>query len=436
MNMQEVRIGIVGLGNVGSGTLAILAENGDQIADKLGFRLRVTAVCSRSVHAKELPAGCGSVLKTTDWREVVTHPEVDIVAELVGGTGVAAEIIDAAIANRKSVVTANKELMASCGPEIWDRAIKAGINLAMEASVCGGIPIHTVLREGISGDRVTTFYGILNGTCNYILTEMEKRDAPLDEVLREAQAKGYAEADPSADIDGYDARSKLVLLAALAFGEKITPSDVFMEGIRRISPTDFRYARQLGHTIRLICGARQTPEGLFLFVRPALIPTSTILASVQGAYNAVWVRGKYGADTFYYGRGAGPLPTGVAVVSDLMRVAREIRNGSPERVSPFAHHQLAENKPVSITLQKRAYFLRFRVEDRPGIIARLAGILSGKNISLEAVLQEPCDTKHDLPFVITAEPTSEQSIREAVEEMARLDFLKEAPLALPMETAL
>jgi homoserine dehydrogenase len=148
------------------------------------------------------------------------------------------------------------------------------------------------------------------------------------------------------------------------------------------------------------------------------------------------VRGKYGADTFYYGRGAGPLPTGVAVVSDLMRVAREIRNGSPERVSPFAHQQLAENKPVSITLQKRAYFLRFRVEDRPGIIARLAGILSGKNISLEAVLQEPCDTKHDLPFVITAEPTSEQSIREAVEEMARLDFLKEAPLALPMETAL
>jgi homoserine dehydrogenase len=434
--MQEVRIGIVGLGNVGSGTLAILAENGDQIADKLGFRLRVTAVCSRSVDAKKLPAGCGAVLKTADWREVVRHPEVDIVAELVGGTGVAAEIIDAAIANRKSVVTANKELMASCGPEIWDRAIKAGINLAMEASVCGGIPIHTVLREGISGDRVTTFYGILNGTCNYILTEMEKRDAPLDEVLREAQAKGYAEADPSADIDGYDARSKLVLLAALAFGEKIAPSDVFMEGIRRISPIDFRYARQLGHTIRLICGARQTAKGLFLFVRPALIPSDTILASVQGAYNAVWVRGKYGADTFYYGRGAGPLPTGVAVVSDLMRVAREIRNGSPERVSPFAHQQLAENKPVSITLQKRAYFLRFRVEDRPGIIARLAGILSGKNISLEAVLQEPCDTKHDLPFVITAEPTSEQSIREAVEEMARLDFLKEAPLALPMETAL
>jgi len=367
---------------------------------------------------------------------VVTHPQVQNVAELVGGSGVASEIVEAAIANRKSVVTANKELMASCGPEIWDRAIRAGINLAMEASVCGGIPIHAVLREGISGDRVMAFYGILNGTCNYMLTEMEKRDVPLSVVLAEAQALGYAEADPSADIDGYDARSKLVLLAALAFGEKITPSDVFMEGIRRISPIDFRYARQLKHAIRLLCGARKTPAGLILSVRPALIPMSTILASVQGPYNAVWVKGQYGEDTFYYGWGAGALPTGVAVVSDLMRVAREIRNGSPERVSPFAHERLGENKPVSIAQQTCAYFLRFRVEDRPGIIAKLAGILASKKISLEAVLQEPCDTKHDLPFVITVEPTSEQSIREALEEMSQLDFLKEAPLALPMEPAL
>ena len=171
-------------------------------------------------------------------------------------------------------------------------------------------------------------------------------------------------------------------------------------------------------------------------MRPALIPTSTILAGVQGAYNAVWVKGKYGEDTFYYGWGAGPLPTGVAVVSDLMRVAREIRSGSPERVSPFAHERLGENKPVPITLQKRAYYLRFRVEDRPGIIAKLAGILASKNISLEAVLQEPSDNKDDLPFVITVEQTSEQSIRDAVEEMSQLDFMREAPLALPMETAL
>jgi homoserine dehydrogenase len=326
--------------------------------------------------------------------------------------------------------------MALCGAEIWDRAINAGINLAMEASVAGGIPIHSVLREGISGDRVTTLYGILNGTSNYILTEIEKHGSSFEEVLKEAQRLGYAEADPSVDVDGYDARSKLAILAALAFGEKITPSDIYTEGIRRILPVDFDYAHQLGHTIRLLCSARQTPEGLILSVRPALIPQSTILAGVQGAYNAVWVRGKYGADTFYYGRGAGSAPTGVAVVSDLMRVAREIRAGSPERVSPFAHERLGEYQPIAVTLQHSAYYLRFRVEDRPGIIATLSRVLADKQISLEAVLQLPSDNWRDRPFVITAEPASEQSIREALKEMSTNNFLVEPPLAMPMEKSL
>ena len=255
---------------------------------------------------------------------MIEHPGLDIVVELVGGTTVAAEIIDAAIAAGKSVVTANKELMALRGAEIWERAIEAGTNIAMEASVAGGIPIHAVLREGISGDRVVALYGILNGTSNYILTEMEQHGTPLETVLAEAQRLGYAEANPSNDIDGFDARSKLAILSALAFGEKITPGDIFTEGIRRLSPMDFQYAHRLGHTIRLLCAARQTPEGLILSVRPALIPETAILASVRGSYNAIWVQGLYGEDTFYYGRGAGPRPTGVAVVSDLMRVAREI----------------------------------------------------------------------------------------------------------------
>lgn len=434
--MQEVRVGIVGLGNVGMGALTILADNAEQIALKLGFPLRVTAVCSRSVAAKRLPESLGPVYKTPDWREVVSHPEVDIVAELVGGTTTAAEIIEGAIAHRKSVVTANKELMALCGAEIWARAIQAGINLAMEASVAGGIPIHAVLREGISGDRILALYGILNGTTNYILTEMEEHGGSFASVLAEAQRLGYAEADPSADVDGWDARSKLAILAALAFGEKITPSDIYTEGIRRIAPVDFQYAHRLGHTIRLVASAQQTPEGLILSVRPALIPQSAILAGVRGAYNAIWVKGRYGADTFYYGRGAGSLPTGVAVVSDLMRVAREIRSGSPERVSPFAHERLGEYQPIPITRQRRAWYLRFRVTDRPGIIAALAGILAEKRISLEAVLQLPCDNKADLPFVITAEPTTEAAMREAVQKMAQLDFLLEPPLALPMEPGL
>jgi homoserine dehydrogenase len=434
--MKDVNVGIIGLGNVGSGTVTILRENAEQIALKLGFRLNITAVCSVDLSEPVLKLVPDTAMRTTNWREVVANPNVDVVTELIGGTKAAREVVDAAIQNGKSVVTANKELMGLCGSEIWDQAIRAGVNLAMEASVCGGIPIHAVLREGISGDRVTALYGILNGTSNFILTEIEKRGDSLDTVLAEAQQLGYAEANPSADIDGFDARSKLAILAALAFGERITPADIYVEGIRRISPMDFQYAKTLDHTIRLLCAARSTPQGLVLSVRPALIRRSTILASVQGSYNAVWVKGLYGEDTFYYGRGAGSRPTGVAVVSDLMRVGREIRSGSPERVSPFAHERLGEYKPVPVTVQTRPYYLRFLVDDRPGIIAKLAGILAGKHISLEAVLQEPCDTKHDLPFVITVESTSEQAVQDAVEEMSHLDFLKEPPLALPMEPPL
>jgi len=434
--MQPVNVGIIGLGNVGLGTLEILAENADQIALKLGFPLRVAAVCSRNVDAKKLPAALGSPLKTTNWREAVAHPDVQIVAELVGGTTVAREIFEAAAAAGKSVVTANKELMAQCGSELWDRAIAARINIAMEASVAGGIPIHAVLREGISGDRITTLYGILNGTCNYILTEIERRRAEFAPMLAEAQAAGYAEADPSADVDGYDSRSKLAILSALAFGERIVPSDIYTEGIRCISPIDFGYAHMLSHTIRLVCAARQTPDGLILSVRPSLLPQSTILASVRGAYNAVWVRGRYGADTFYYGRGAGPHPTGVAVVSDLMRVAREIRSGSPERVSPFAHARLGEYRPIPITLHRSAYYLRFRVRDQPGIIAALASALAAEKISIEAVLQLPEANPNDLPFVITVQPASEQSIRAALARMDKLNFLIEPPLAMPIEGSL
>ncbi|MDP3001349.1 MAG: homoserine dehydrogenase [Bryobacterales bacterium] len=434
--MQEVNVGIIGLGTVGTGALTILTENARQIETKLGFRLRVRAVCDLEIAGKIVPELAGEVLKTADWRELVNHPEVQVVAELVGGTTVARQIIETAIAAGKSVVTANKELMGLAGADLWDLSIRAGVNLAMEASVAGGIPIHAVLREGIAADRITALYGILNGTSNFILTEIEIRNAAFDDVLGEAQRLGYAEANPSADVDGYDARSKLAILAALAFGERITPSDIFTEGIRRITPFDFQYAHKLGHTIRLICGARQTPDGLILSVRPALIPVTTILASVRGSYNAIWVRGHYGEDTFYYGRGAGQRPTGVAVVSDLMRVGREILRGSPERVSPFAHQRLGEYQPIPVAMQRRAYFLRFRVTDRPGIIAALAGILAEKRISLDAVLQLPCEDKHNLPFVITVEPTTEQSVREAVGQMSGLEFMVEPPLALPMETSL
>ena len=430
---MEVTVGIVGLGNVGSGALQILTENASGIQEKLGFPLRVKAVCSRNVQQKKLPASLQGVAKTNDWREVVSDPEIDIVAELIGGTATAGQVIEEALKQRKSVVTANKELMALRGAELWSKASKNGVNLAMEASVAGGIPIHTILREGIAGDRVVELYGILNGTSNFILTEIEKSNAKFESVLAEAQQLGYAEADPSADVDGLDARSKLAILAALAFGEKLTPADIYSEGIRRILPIDFEYAHQLKHTIRLVCLARQSENGLLLSVRPTLVPQTAILSQVQGAYNAIWIRGKYGEDTFYYGRGAGPKPTGVAVVSDLMRVAREIRYGSPERVSPFAHERLGEYKPVNVNTQELPFFLRFRVEDKAGIIATLATILAKHKIGIDAVLQLPREDWRDLPFVITTEPAKEQSLREALVEIREADFLVEPPFAMPLE---
>ncbi len=434
--MQPVHIGIIGLGNVGSGTLDILAANAVAIEHKLGFPLRVVAVCSRGVESKKLPDAFSSALRTTHWQEVVHHPDVHIVAELVGGTTTASDIVEASIKQGKSVVTANKELMALTGAEFWRKSADSRVHLAMEASVAGGIPIHAVLREGVAADRITTLYGILNGTCNYILTEIEQYQSSFDEVLAAAQKAGYAEADPSADVDGFDARSKLAILSALAFGEQVTPTDIYTEGIRRITPVDFEYAHQLNHTIRLICAARQTPAGLILSVRPSLLPQSAILASVRGAYNAVWLRGEFGADTFYYGRGAGSHPTGVAVVSDLMRVAREIRHSTAERVSPFAHSSLGQYKPVPVTSLESAYYLRFRVEDKPGIIAQLATALAAENVSIDAVLQLPQANWRDLPFVITVEPTTEAAVRAAVARMAEMQFLVEAPLVMPIERAL
>jgi homoserine dehydrogenase len=429
----EVTVGIIGLGNVGSGALQILTENAGGLQEKLGFPLRVKAICSRSAQQKKLPLTANSVIRTNDWREVVADPEIDIVVELIGGTGTAGQIIDEALRQRKSVVTANKELMALRGAEFWEKASRNGVNLAMEASVAGGIPIHTILREGIAGDRVVALYGILNGTSNFILTEIEKSNAKFESVLAEAQQLGYAEADPAADVDGLDARSKLAILAALAFGERLTPADIYTEGIRRILPIDFEYAHQLKHTIRLVCLARQNENGLLLSVRPTLVPQSAILAQVQGAYNAIWIRGTYGEDTFYYGRGAGAKPTGVAVVSDLMRVAREIRYGSPERVSPFAHDRLGEYKPLNVNTQKLPFFLRFRVEDKAGIIATLATILAKHKIGIDAVLQLPREDWRDLPFVITTEPAIEQSLREALVEIREADFLVEPPFAMPLE---
>ena len=435
--MRPVRVGIIGLGNVGGGTLRLLSRNSGQLRRKLGFPLEVAAVCSRGVTSEpdEAVELHPEAFRTADWRELVARPDVDIVAELVGGTTVAREILEASFGAGKPVVTANKELLAEHGAELWSQSRKRGLTLGFEASVAGGIPVLTALREGIAGDGIDAMVGILNGTSNYILTEVERTGAPFAGVLEEAQGLGLAEADPSADIDGYDARAKLAILSALAFGERVRPRQIPVEGIRRIRAIDFAYAGRLGHTIRLLATARREPQGLRLAVRPALVEKSAILASVTGSYNALWVHGQ-GGDTFYYGKGAGPDPTGVAVVSDLMQTARSLKSRNGRPASPFAHEALERHSPVPGGTEERQFYLRFRVRDRPGILASLAAFLAEQGVSIEAVLQEPHFDKSDLPFVTTLEPARRESVEAALRAMRGLEFLVDEPLALPLEPAL
>jgi homoserine dehydrogenase len=430
--MRAVNVGMVGMGTVGGATLRILDENAAEIERRCGFPIRVRAAASLEVEARSEK---DNRLLTRDWREAVEHPEVDIVVEVVGGTTIAYEVQKAALQRGRPVVTANKELLGLRGAELAQLALQHKASLHMEASCGGGIPILNALREGIAADRIEAVYGILNGTCNFILTEMERTGAPFASILAEAQQRGYAEANPTADVEGYDARSKLSILAAFCFGARVPTEAIFREGIGRIGPIDFAYAHRLGCTIRLIAGATRGPAGLGLFVRPVLVPQTAMLSKVLGSYNAIWVKGAYGEDTLYYGRGAGK-PTGVAVVSDIMRAARDLRAGASLRAPAFAFWTLEDVTRTGIESQTRPYYLRFLVEDRVGIIAQLANALAEQQINIDAVLEEPFPGTHNLPFMISVKPTTEAAISAALAKMKSFDFLCEPPLALPIETSL
>jgi homoserine dehydrogenase len=423
---------MVGMGTVGGATLRILDENAAEIERRLGFKLWLRAAASLEVEAR---SESNNRLLTRDWREVVEHPEVEIVVEVIGGTTVAYEVQKAALERGRPVITANKELLGLRGAELAQLAAEHKTALHMEASVGGGIPILNALREGIAADRIEAVYGILNGTSNFILTEIEKTGAPFASILAEAQERGYAEANPSADVEGYDARSKLAILTAFCFGARVPTDAIFREGITRLGPIDFAYAHRLGCTIRLIAAATRGPAGLGLYVRPVLVPQSAMLSKVQGSYNAIFVKGAYGENTLYYGRGAGK-PTGVAVVSDIMRAARDLRHGAALRAPVFAFWKLEEVTRAGIETQLRPYYLRFLVDDRVGIIAQLAAVLAEQKINIDAVLEEPCSETHNLPFMISVKPTTEAAISAALAKMKAFDFLCEPPLALPMESSL
>ncbi len=429
-----VRIALIGFGTVGLGTARALVEHSEEIRRRVGFPIEIAAVSSRNIMRCDTGFLPASVRRVTDWREAVTAPDVDIVVELVGGTIVAGEIVRAALASRKTVVTANKNLLAECGSELERLARQAGVGLECEASVAGGIPVLAAVREGLAGDRIQALYGILNGTVNFILTTMEVTGREASDVLAEAQKLGYAEADPSADVEGWDARFKLAILARMAFGCEVPVSSIFCQGITRVSRIDFLYAQRLGATIRLIGAARRGPGGaLITFVRPLLIPRSHILAKVEGAYNAVCVRGERGGDTLYYGRGAGGDATGIAVVGDIIRAARDLRSGARGRVPPLGFAEPEGQAQGETDGLVTRHYLRFIVEDRPGIIAALAAVLARCDINIDAVVQEPAMDKQHLPFVVTLEQAPEGQVRKALAEMAGLPFLREPVLHLVME---
>ncbi len=434
--MRDVNIAIVGMGTVGGATIRILDENAAELERKLGFKLHLRAAASLEVETRqEVDTPTGRRLLTRDWREAVEHPEVDIVVEVVGGTTIAYDVQTTALGHGRPVVTANKELLGLRGRELAQLAYENKTSLHLEASVGGGIPILNALREGIAADRIEAVYGILNGTCNFILTEIERTGAPFADTLAEAQRRGYAEAKPEADVEGYDARSKLAIVANFCFGARVPTDAIFRQGITRITPTDFAYAHRLGYTIRLIAAGARIGDGLSLYVRPVLVPQAAMLAKVQGSYNAIWVKGRYGEDTLYYGRGAG-APTGVAVVSDIMSAARDLQQGSPLRAPSFGYVAPREIAEVGVEAGQTPYFLRFLVKDEVGIIARLANIIAGEKINIDAVFEEPNQDPGNLAFVISVKPTTEKAVSAALSQMETLSFLREPPLVLPMENTL
>ncbi len=428
---RAIRVGIIGFGTVGRGTAKVLRDHQREVERRLGCKLELNTVCSRSIHKKDVSWLGKPIHTTTDWRQVVLDPDINIVVELVGNLKTARAIALAALEARKHLVTANKQLVAEYGVELAQRSRMAGVSLGIEACVAGGMPLIHAVREGLAGEHFTAVFGILNGTTNFILTEMERRGCSFAEALAEAQQRGFAEPDPTFDVDGLDTRYKISILAMLCFGQAVRVSSIPVEGIRRIDRVDFAYAHRLDHTIRLIAAARRRTGGLLeIFVRPMMIPRASQLASVQGATNGVLLVGDKGGNTMLTGRGAGGEPTGVAVLSDIVQIARGMVAGGSGS-TPLGYTTWGPAKIVPFDRNAVATYLRLVVRDSPGILARVCGILGRHGINIDSVLQEPALPKKRLPFVMTLEPIREKLVRRAVSEIARLPFLAEPPLMMP-----
>ncbi|MBC7162161.1 homoserine dehydrogenase [Immundisolibacter sp.] len=433
--MNAVRIGLLGLGTVGGGTLELLARNGDEIARRAGRPLRVTHAAVKDPRRRR-SALAGQVHLLADPFELVHHPDIDIVAELIGGIEPARALMLAAINAGKHVVTANKALIAHHGNEIFEAARRAGVAVGFEAAVAGGIPIIKTLREGLAGNRIHGLAGIINGTSNYILTQM--RDAGLDfaTALAEAQRLGYAEADPSFDIDGVDAAHKLAILAAIAFGMPLCFDEVHVEGIRDLSAVDVDYAGQLGYRLKLLGIARRSERGVQLRVHPTLLPQRHLLAQVDGVINAVLVDSDALGQSLYYGAGAGAGPTASAVVADLIDIARALTIDPEHRVPYLAfHHDRLQALPIlPIDAVETAFYLRLTALDRPGVLADVTRILADQHISIEAILQkEPPPGESHVAVILLTHTVRERALREAIARIEALPSIEGRVVSLRLD---
>ncbi len=425
-----LRLGLLGFGTVGKAVVRLLQAESGRLVRQLGVDLRFVAVASRALGHRSVEGLPEGARITDDLLAVATAPDVDVVVELLGGLDPAGPLLVTALGAGKSVVTANKALLAARGTELARLARDQRVTLAFEASVAGGVPILRAVRESFAGDRIDSISGILNGTCNFVLTEMARTSRPYAGVLAEAQALGYAEADPAADVEGTDAACKLALLARLAFGQEVPLEAVRTEGITRLQPVDFVYAGMLGRTPRQLGIARRLPDDrLHLSVRTHLVSNDAMLARVDGPFNAVQVSTARGGDFVFSGRGAGGDPTATAVLGDVVEIARR---GHGSGVPPFGTDAPAPFRPGRPADSVSPFYLRFVVKDRPGILAELASVLARHEVNVDAVFQAPWSGKSALPFVVTLEPVDEERLGGALIELASLPFHVEAPLALPM----
>lgn len=434
--MQSVKIGILGLGTVGSGTVSVLKRNSKEISRRAGRGIEITRAADKNLDS---PKTCdlSGIELTDDAFSVVNDPEIQIVVELIGGTGIARDLVMQAIENGKHVVTANKALIAMHGNELFAKAQEKGVTIAFEAAVAGGIPIIKAIREGLAANRIEWLAGIINGTGNFILTEMRDKGRNFADVLAEAQALGYAEADPTFDVEGIDAAHKLTIMASIAFGIPLQFYKAYTEGISKISQEDVQYAEELGYHIKHLGIAKKTAQGVELRVHPTLIPKRRLIANVNGVMNAVVVKGDAVGPTLYYGAGAGAEPTASAVVADIVDIVRALTTDPENRVPHLAFQpdSLKDTPILPMSEVITSYYLRICTEDKPGVLADITRIFSEQDINIEAILQKQPEEEEGLvPIIMLTQPVVEKNMDEAIAQIEALDTVKDAIMRIRMET--